>query len=251
MSAPSTCSAPRILVVDDHRKIREPLAVYLRRHSFDVRTAEHAAGMWLLLKYQSFDVIVLDVMLPDGDGFELCAQLHRRFNTPVILLTARDAPADRVRGLDGGADDYVTKPFEPRELVARINSVLRRRGPLPTQPQVAAAALPATARYEFAGLSFSPASGVLIGRDAQPVRLSTGESRLLGVFLDHPQVVLGRDRLIDLTARPGSEVYDRAIDRQISRLRRKLADDANQPDLLRTIWGGGYLLAADVTQHLA
>lgn len=89
MSAPSTCSAPRILVVDDHRKIREPLAVYLRRHNFDVRTAEDAAGMWLLLKYQSFDVIVLDVMLPDGNGFELCALLHRRFNTPVILLTAR------------------------------------------------------------------------------------------------------------------------------------------------------------------
>lgn len=249
MSAPSTCSAPRILVVDDHRKIREPLAVYLRRHSFDVRTAEDAAGMWLLLKYQAFDVVVLDVMLPDGDGFELCALLHRRFNIPVILLTARDASADRVRGLDGGADDYVTKPFEPRELVARINSVLRRRSS-PGRLQVEAGPVPVQ-RYEFAGLSFIPASGVLTGRDARPVRLSTGESRLLGVFLDHPHVVLGRDRLIDLTARPGSEVYDRAIDQQISRLRRKLADDAQQPDLLRTIWGGGYLLAADVTQHPA
>lgn len=241
-------SAPRILIVDDHRKIRDPLAVYLRRHSFDVRTAEDAAGMWQLLKQQSFDVVVLDVMLPDGDGFELCAMLHRRANLPVILLTARDASADRVKGLDLGADDYVTKPFEPRELVARINSVLRRRGVQPQTDQ--ALTLCETSapmlRYDFAGLSFTTSTEMLVRTDSSQVQLSTAESRLLSVFLKHPNQTLDRQRLLDLTARPGNEVFDRAIDRQISRLRRKLADDPVHPQLLRTVWGGGYTLMADV-----
>ncbi|WP_268798398.1 response regulator [Pseudomonas huanghezhanensis] len=244
----STPCAPRILVVDDHRKIRDPLAVYLRRHAFDVRTAEDAAGMWQLLKQQAFDVVVLDVMLPDGNGFELCALLHRRANVPVILLTARDASADRVRGLDLGADDYVTKPFEPRELVARINSVLRRRG-TPTAAQTIEAADTSTAvqRYEFAGFSFHSTTETLTRIDGSAVRLSTAEARLLNVFLKHPNVTLDRQRLLDLTARPGSDVFDRAIDRQISRLRRKLADDPLQPEVLRTVWGGGYSLAASVS----
>lgn len=238
-------SAPRILVVDDHRKIRDPLAVYLRRHAFDVRTAEDAAGMWQLLKQQSFDVVVLDVMLPDGDGFELCAMLHRRANIPVILLTARDTSADRVKGLDLGADDYVTKPFEPRELVARINSVLRRRG---APVSVQKALRPSSAqRYEFAGLSFITATEQLLRADGSEVQLSNAESRLLTVLLKYPNQTLDRQRLLDLTARPGTDVYDRAIDRQISRLRRKLVDDSSQPQLLRTVWGGGYMLAADVS----
>ncbi|RRV04224.1 DNA-binding response regulator [Pseudomonas sp. v388] len=244
---PSSTPAPRILVVDDHRKIRDPLAVYLRRHLFDVRTAEDAAGMWQLLGQQNFDAVVLDVTLPDGDGFELCSRLHRRNNLPVILLTARDTCADRVRGLDLGADDYVTKPFEPRELVARINSVLRRRSSQqPTSSAPVCARTTITQCYEFSGFSFSAASGTLIRRDGSAVRLSTVESRLLGVLLDHPNTVLDRQRLIDLTARPGSEVFDRAIDRQISRLRRKLDDNPLDPELLRTIWGGGYMLAASV-----
>ena len=246
----SAVAAPRILVVDDHRKIRDPLAVYLRRHEFEVRTAEDATGMWQLLRQQAFDVIVLDVMLPDGDGFELCSRLHRRENIPVILLTARDTCADRVRGLDIGADDYVTKPFEPRELVARIHSLLRRRG---TGPSRSSSALPPadTAElaqgYAFAGLRFSASSSTLTRPDGSAVRLSTVESRLLQVLLANPNTVLSRQRLIDLTTRPGTEVFDRAIDRQISRLRRKLDDNPLEPDLLRTIWGDGYMLAATVT----
>ena len=234
-------AAPRVLVVDDHRKIREPLAIYLRRHSFEVRTAEDAAGMWQLLKTQAFDVIVLDVLLPDGDGFELCNQLHRRSNTPVILLTARDAAADRIRGLDLGADDYITKPFEPRELVARLNSVLRRQG------RTHAPLAPTSRTYGFAGWHFSTIRAVLTREGCPPVQLSTAESRLLQVFLNHPNTLLPRERLIDLTAAADSDVSDRAIDRQVSRLRRKLAHDAEAVDLLRTVWGGGYLLAADVT----
>lgn len=237
--------APRILVVDDHRKIRDPLAVYLRRHLFEVRTAEDAAGMWQLLAQQRFDVIVLDVMLPDGDGFELCHSLHRRENIPVILLTARDTSADRVRGLDIGADDYVTKPFEPRELVARINSLLRRRGAVQVEPPALPVSVDAL-EHEFAGMRFNAGTGTLVRADGSVVRLSTVESRLLGVFLAHPQQVLSRQRLIDLTTRPGSEVFDRAIDRQISRLRRKLDDNPAVPELLRTVWGDGYRLAAQV-----
>lgn len=245
MTSEPDSSIPRILVVDDHRKIRDPLAVYLRRHAFDVRTAEDAAGMWQLLKQQSFDVVVLDVGLPDGDGFELCGMLHRRANIPVILLTARDASADRVKGLDLGADDYVTKPFEPRELVARINSVLRRRGTASSVDQPLKPS--AVQRYEFAGLSFITATEQLLRADGSQIQLSTAESRMLTVFLKHPNQTLDRQRLLDLTARAGTDVYDRAIDRQISRLRRKLVDDPSQPQLLRTVWGGGYVLAADVS----
>lgn len=246
MPAPLTPCAPRILVVDDHRKIREPLAVYLRRHAFEVRTTEDAAGMWQLLKTQPFDVVILDVLLPDGDGFELCHQLHRQSNIPVILLTARDTAADRVRGLDLGADDYLTKPFEPRELVARINSVLRRRG---TGLRAAVAAPePLAARdYHFAGWHFSASRGLLTRLDAAEVRLSTVEGRLLQVFLDHPNALLPRERLIELTAAPDSDVSDRTIDRQVSRLRRKLAVDGATAELLRTVWGSGYRLAAEVT----
>jgi two-component system OmpR family response regulator len=241
-------SPPRLLVVDDHRKIREPLAIYLRRFGFDVRTTEDAAGMWALLKQESFDVLILDVMLPDGDGFELCRALAHRSTAAVILLTARDACADRVQGLDAGADDYVVKPFEPRELVARIHSVLRRRG---TPGGVAAAVSAPLRRYEFAELSFRSGCNTLIRQDRSQVRLSTVEGRLLEVLLGHPNAVLSRERLIELTSPPGSDLFDRAIDRQISRLRRKLADSAQQPTLLQTVWGGGYRLAANVVQFPA
>ncbi|MBD8826143.1 response regulator transcription factor [Pseudomonas sp. CFBP 13602] len=243
-------SSPRLLVVDDHRKIREPLAIYLRRFGFDVRTTEDAAGMWALLKQDVFDVLILDVMLPDGDGFELCRTLAHKSTAAVILLTARDACADRVQGLDAGADDYVVKPFEPRELVARIHSVLRRRGTLGTTVTAVPPAQPAPLRcYQFADLSFRSGCNTLTRRDRSQVRLSTVEGRLLEVFLDHPNTVLGRERLIELTSRPGSDLFDRAIDRQISRLRRKLDDSALQPLLLQTVWGGGYRLAANVAQQ--
>jgi two-component system OmpR family response regulator len=247
-----TPASPRLLVVDDHRKIREPLAIYLRRFGFNVRTTEDAAGMWALLKQDLFDVLILDVMLPDGDGFELCRALSNTSTAAIILLTARDACADRVQGLDAGADDYVVKPFEPRELVARIHSVLRRRGAASTAAsEVQAPSSPPLRRYEFAALSFRSGCNTLTRQDRSQVRLSTVEGRLLEVFLDHPNAVLSRERLIEMTSRPGSDLFDRAIDRQISRLRRKLEDSALQPSLLQTVWGGGYRLAANVTQHPA
>lgn len=246
MNPPSSFVTPRVLVVDDHRKIREPLAVYLRKHGFDVRTAESAEGMWQLLDAQPFDVVVLDVMLPDGDGFELCSRLHRRSGMPVILLTARDTASDRIRGLDLGADDYLTKPFEPRELVARLNSVLRRRTAVAAQPpRVEPCAQ--VRHYRFAGLAFASGSASLCDGAGQATRLSTAEGRLLQVFLEHPNQLLSRAQLIDLTARADSDVFDRTVDRQVSRLRRKLIDISGRDDLLRTVWGGGYMLVADVT----
>ena len=248
MTQTSPLSNPRVLVIDDHRKIREPLAVYLRKHGFDVRTAESAEGMWRLLDSQHFDVLVLDVMLPDGDGFELCSRLYRDHRLPVILLTARDTAADRIRGLDLGADDYLTKPFEPRELVARINSVLRRRGPLPMALQaVEVPPVPQLRHYRFADLQFASGTGTLAAGAGASIRLGTAESRLLQVFLEQPNQVLDRARLIERTARVDHDVFDRTIDRQVSRLRRKLTDIAGRDDLLRTVWGGGYMLVADVT----
>ena len=234
----------RVLMIDDDAALAGMVAEYLGTRGLTVTTAGNLEQGEALLKRGGFDVLILDAMLPDGDGFELCNQLHRRSNTPVILLTARDTAADRIRGLDLGADDYVTKPFEPRELVARINSVLRRQG-RNTGP---AAPSGGPQAYRFAGWQFSVSSATLC-RDASPaIQLSTAESRLLQVFLAHPNTLLPRERLIDLTAAADSDVSDRAIDRQVSRLRRKLAHGDATPDLLRTIWGGGYLLAAEVSE---
>lgn len=237
----------RVLVVDDQRKIREPLATYLRRHDFDVRSVEDARGMWQLLGLERFDIVVLDVMLPDGDGFELCPQLHRRYDLPVILLTARDTTADRVRGLDLGADDYISKPFEPRELVARLNSVLRRRRASAVSPQRVEINADSARRYLFAGWQFCTSSATLSRDGAAPIRLSTAESKLLRVFVQHPHRPLSRDRLVDLTSGLDSDINERSIDRQVSRLRRKLAHDPQAAELLRTLWGSGYSLACDVT----
>ncbi|QEI09413.1 response regulator [Pigmentiphaga aceris] len=243
------------MVVDDHRKIRDPLAVYLRRHGFDVRTAPDAAAMHMLLRHERFDVIVLDVMLPDGDGFDLCRQIHAEHDSLVILLTALGESEERVRGLELGADDYVVKPFDPRELVARIQSVLRRRSRTLAQgaamPPVAVEEIPAqppVRRYGFAGWVFDVDLGRLTRPSGAPVALSEVECRLLLALLQHPNTVLSRERLLDLTEgeRSGEPAFDRTIDRQVSRLRLKLSDDARQSELLRTVWGNGYRLVADV-----
>lgn len=232
----------QILVVDDHRKIREPLATYLRRHEFAVLTAESAETLWLMLREKAFDLIVLDVMLPDGCGMQLCQQIHRRYKTPVILLTARDAMSDRIMGLDLGADDYVVKPFEPRELVARIHSVLRRYQPVPVQEKRAEQ----PRCYAFSDLRFAPATRIVSHIQGEQMPLSTMEGKLLNAFLQHPHRVLSREQLIDLCVKQGHEVFDRAIDRQVSRLRGKLLQLLPDVALLVTVWGEGYQLAADV-----
>ncbi|MEH3021724.1 MAG: response regulator transcription factor [Pseudomonas oryzihabitans] len=234
-------TAIHVLLVDDHRKLREPLATYLRRQDFEVTTAADAARMSALLAEQRFDVIVLDVMLPDGDGFSLCRELRQRSDTPVLLLTARGEVDDRVFGLDQGADDYLTKPFEPRELVARLRTLHRRYQATAT----ACPSEPLAAAYRFVGWHYVPVSQRLLHPDGSARRLGQAEARLLLAFLRQPQTVLHRDRLLAQVRAPDRELEDRSLDRQVSRLRLRLAGAAGESPL-RTVWGRGYLLDCPV-----
>ncbi len=242
----------RILVVDDHRKIREPLATLLRRAGFDVRVAEGAESMALVLRHETVDLVLLDVMLPDGDGFTLCRALRAAGGPPVILLTALGEAHDRVAGLNLGADDYIVKPFEPDELIARIRVVLRRTAPqLPVAPQPATQPQPpslpeAPGRYAFGPWSLDENSARLLHEDGRSVTLSATELRLLGVLVRNARAVVSRERLQELTGRAPHSSFERTVDRQISRLRCKLEADPRQPVLLRTAWGDGYMLTVAV-----
>lgn len=229
---------PHLLIVDDARDIREPLGQYLRRHNYRVDLAANAQVARTTVEDGAIDLVVLDVMMPGEDGLSVCRWLVARGGPPVILLTAMADETDRIVGLELGADDYVVKPFNPRELLARIRSVLRRAPP-------ARPVLP-SGRRSFAGWVHDPASRTLVAEDGRTADLTSGESRLLSVFLDRPRTVLSRDQLLDLTAGREAKAYDRAIDNQISRLRRKIEADPGRPTLLVTEWGGGYALAADV-----
>jgi two-component system OmpR family response regulator len=236
---PRPAAAPRVLVVDDHAEIRDALSAYLRRQGMEVVTAANAAGMHLQLVQHSVDLIVLDIMLPDQDGLSLCQQLSGSLGTPVILLTARAGLQDRIAGLQHGADDYVVKPFEPSELVARIHAVLRRQA----RPAPAASS---GALLGFDGWVFDAARRTLTDPHGQPVAMSEAEFQLLSVFMGHANEVLSRDRLLDLTQRRDQRVFDRSIDTQVSRLRRKLEADPRHPKMLKTAWGNGYIFVADV-----
>ncbi len=234
-------SSPHILVVDDHRDIRDLVGKYLIKHGLRVSTAEGGAAMRRLLKASAVDLVVLDVMMPGEDGLSLCRHLRETTDLPVILLTAMAEETDRVIGLEIGADDYVTKPFNPRELLARIKAVLRRAQSLPPQR----GAVP-SGRLRFGPWTFDPARRELLDDAGTAVPLSTAEFQLLGAFLAHPKRVLSRDQLLDLTQGRAAKVFDRSIDNQVSRLRRKVEADPKKPALIKTVWGGGYTLAAEV-----
>jgi two-component system OmpR family response regulator len=229
-----------LLVIDDHRAIRDPLAAYLRRQGFEVSTAADGRAARACLAEQRFDLVILDLMLPHEDGFSLCRHIRSAFATPIIMLTARSEFADRIAGLDLGADDYVTKPFNVDELVARIRSVLRRA--------VGREQDPARERLRFEGWSLDLLHRQLKNPLGEEVPLSTMEFRLLQAFLEHPNQVLSRDDLLGVGDRD-SVAFDRSIDSQISRLRKKLEQDPRHPVLLKTIWGNGYLLAARVERE--
>jgi len=244
-----------VLVVDDHPRIREPLAAFLRRQGLEVHTAGDARSVPALLQLHRFDAVVLDVMLPDGDGSRLCPQLQAEHGVPVLLLTARSAIDDRIRGLEQGADDYVTKPFDPRELLARIRAVVRRRqhpGGARPAPVTERAPLGHAQRcFVFAGWRFDAARASLRSPSGALRQLAHTEARLLEVLLHHANTVLSRDQLLDLTrtqGRQGDAAFDRTIDRQISRLRARLQapEEADAPLLLLTVRGGGYALMASV-----
>ncbi len=234
----------RVLLVDDEPTLREPLADYLTKQGFAVRQAEDAAKARAALLEEAPDLVLLDVMMPGEDGLSLCRHLSEAKNIPVILLTARGEATDRIVGLEIGADDYVVKPFEPRELVARIRSVLRRAGK--SQPVSNEDAL-----YEFEGWRLDPLKRRLSGPDGTVVPISSAEFRLLVAFLTHPRQVLDRDRLLDMVQGREAHLFDRAIDNQVSRLRRKMEQDSRDPKLIQTVWGGGYRLAADVRRTAA
>ncbi|MFX0547242.1 response regulator [Roseovarius sp. S1116L3] len=235
MTAPAE---PQILIVDDARDIREPLGQYLRKQGYRARLAANAGEARRVLAETRPDLVVLDIMMPGEDGLSLCRWLVANDGPPVILLTAMSDETDRIVGLELGADDYLVKPFNPRELLARIRAVLRR---VPEPEQVVP-----SGKRQFAGWVHDPGAQTLSAEGAEPVKLTSGESRLLGALLDHPRTVLGRDRLLDLTAGRDAKAYDRAIDNTVSRLRRKIEEDPKAPQIIVTEWGGGYMLAADV-----
>lgn len=240
-----TDTAPvQLLLVDDEASLREPLAEYLVRQGFGVREAASAAAARSILLEFAPDLVLLDIMMPGEDGLSLCRHLIESRELPVILLTAKGEPTDRIIGLEIGADDYVVKPFEPRELVARIRSVLRRAGRQSPEPEL-------DALYEFDGWKLDPLKRKLIDRDDALISISTAEFRLLRAFLDHPRQVLDRDRLLDMVQGREAHLFDRAVDNQISRLRRKIETDSRNPELIQTVRGGGYRLAADVRRIAA
>ncbi len=230
-----------ILIVDDEPEIRRLLVDYLVRNGFDAVAAHDGHEMWHMLDHHAVDLLVLDLMLPDTDGLTLCRDLRAKSSLPVIMLTARGEETDRIVGIEMGADDYLVKPFNPRELLARIKSILRRTRALPPNLK------PEPARcLGFAGWCLDTAERLLTAPDGVVTPLSGGEFRLLRILLDHPNRVVTRDQLIEMIHGREAEAYDRAIDVQVSRLRLRLRDNSREPQLIKTVRGEGYVLAASV-----
>jgi two-component system OmpR family response regulator len=233
--------AAHILVVDDHQEIRDLVSRVLKKDGFRVTTAADGRQMRQRLRDHVIDLIVLDLMLPVEDGLALCRDLRAKSSTvPIIILTAKGDEIDRVLGLEMGADDYVAKPFSGRELLARIKAVLRRSQSLPPTGRNAGPAL-----YRFDKWTLDTARRELETDDIV-VPLSTGEYNLLMAFIQHPQRVLSRDQLLDLAKGRSAAPLDRSIDLQVSRLRRKIEPDAKNPELIKTIWGDGYIFTPTI-----
>ena len=230
-----------ILVVDDDAEIRSLLREYLQKNGYRVTVVADGKGLETAMTTARPDLVVLDLMLPGEDGFSLCRGLRARSSVPVIMLTARGEETDRIVGLEMGADDYLAKPFNPRELLARIKSVLRRARALPENlaPEKASA-------YRFAGWTLDAATRNLTAPDGVVVPLSGTEYRLLHIFLQHPNRVLTRDQLIDLMLSRDASTFDRAIDVQVSRLRHRLREDARDPAIIKTLRSQGYVFAVPV-----
>lgn len=240
-------TAPHILIVDDDREISSLLADYLQRNGCQARVAGDGKAMARQLEQGRTDLIVLDLNLPGEDGLTLCRNLRAQTvyaTIPVVMLTARGEPVDRILGLEMGADDYLPKPFEPRELLARIRSVLRRTQALPPNMQDNASQL-----ARFAGWTMDFTARHLVNPDGVVVALSGAEYRLLKIFIDHANRVLSRDHLLNMTQGRDADPFDRSIDLQISRLRQKLGDDARSPQIIKTVRNEGYVLATPVVRE--
>ena len=236
-------NGPHILVVDDDGEIRDLLARFLRKHGYRIETAGDGGEMFRALGAGRFDLIVLDLMLPGEDGLSLCRRVRAASNLPIIMLTAVGEDTDRIVGLEVGADDYLGKPFNPRELLARIRAVLRRATDARPPPEARLSKC-----LEFQGWSLDAARRCLHAPDGAPVGLTAGEFALLLAFLEHPGRVLTRDQLLDLTRGREAGPYDRSIDIQVSRLRRKIEADPKRPALIKTVRSGGYVFADSVRE---
>jgi two-component system phosphate regulon response regulator OmpR len=231
----------RILVVDDDRRLRDLLVRYLGGQGFEVRAVSDAGGMDKQLARERYDLIVLDLMLPGEDGLAICRRLRAQAGSPaIVMLTAKGDEVDRIVGLELGADDYLPKPFNPRELVARINAVLRRRQP--AGPPGAPAAQ--SERHQFGAFSLDLATRSL-RREGKDLPLTTGEFSVLKVLVQHPRQPLSRDKLMELARGREYEVFDRSIDVQISRLRKIVEDDPSKPRHIQTVWGFGYVFVPE------
>ena len=235
---------PHILVVDDDREIRDLLGRFLVKHGLRVSTAADGREMQVLLQGNAIDMIVLDLMMPGEDGLTLMRNLRAAKNRiPIIMLTAMGEDSDRIVGLEMGADDYMPKPFNPRELLARIKAVLRRFAEGGAGADIFVAD---TDVVSFAGWRFAMTARELTSPDGASVGLSGGEFELLHAFVTHPGRVLSRDQLLDIARGRNAQPFDRAIDVQVSRLRKKIEPDAKTPTLIKTVRGGGYMFTPKV-----
>ncbi len=244
-AAPNADDHGHILVVDDDPQIRLLVARFLQRHGYQVTGAPDGRAMMEALAHSAIDLIVLDLMLPGRSGVELCRDVRSTSQVPIVMLTARGEESDRIAGLEGGADDYVTKPFSPRELLARIRAVLRRlrapRNSVLTQP---------SGILSFDGWILDLRRRELQSPAGTLIDLSTGEFDLLVAFVEHANRVLSREALMQFAkARMSDDPFDRTIDVQISRLRRKLEADTNGSQLIKTVRGAGYLFASTIGHH--
>lgn len=241
MDAERTETNAHILVVDDDREIRDLLGRFLTRHGYRVTTARDGREMRRALADWRIDLVVLDLMLPGEDGLSLCRDLRSRSQVPVVMLTVMGEETDRIVGLEMGADDYLPKPFNPRELLARLKAVLRRAQCAPATP-----ASPGRKVLRFSGWRLDLGLRRLESPQGMVVDLSGGEFDLLVAFAEHPQRILSRDQLLDFTHGRAEAPFDRSIDMQVSRLRHKIEAAPKDPELIKTVRGGGYVFAADV-----
>lgn len=234
----------KILIVDDDEKIRQLMQKFLTTYGYEVSTAKDGPAMYQSIKqHPDFDLICLDVMLPGDDGFELLRQLRQQYNIPIIMLTAAGEDAERIMGLELGADDYLTKPFNPHELLARIKAILRRGG------AAGSSSGGAPSKLVFLGWTIDKTNRRLVSPEGVEVAMTDGEYRLLEAFAERPNQILSRDDLLEITQNRQAGPFDRSIDVRISRLRQKIEPDAKNPVVIKTVRGGGYIFATKVDKQ--
>ncbi|CDZ33596.1 DNA-binding response regulator OmpR [Neorhizobium galegae bv. officinalis] len=230
-----------VVVVDDHSDIRDLVRQYLEQQGYKISVAESGSVLRRVLEHHTVDLIILDIMMPGEDGLSVCRQVRATLDVPIIFLTAMAEDTDRILGLEMGADDYLVKPFNFRELLARVRAVLRRA----SNPAVPAAARQSK-KLRIAGWRVDMGRQEISGENGVGIPLSTAEFRLLKVFIERPGMILSREQLLDLTTGRTADIFDRSIDNQVSRLRKKIEENPKNPSIIKTHWGGGYSLSVEV-----